>query len=144
MIVRGPRACLVIRDDLGWSCAAAVAVSCQQSPYELARSDDEARRSRADTLLLLLSVAEPVRQNPDAAQADASQVSQARVWIDAKRIVDVTLEIDGKPLGKFPAVRTPEVPRIHTRVATAERDSALIRADFSDARADRGGPDSRQ
>ena len=118
---------------LGWSCAGAALVGCHGSPYDIARSDSEALRSRADTLLFLLSVAEPVSlPNPEATVAQPSKVSHERLWIDAKRIVDVTIEIDGTPLGKFKAVHTPAAPTTGAGVATAERDSALIRADFSD------------
>ena len=129
MLTRWARALIIA---FGWSWAAAVAVGCHQSPYDLARSDDEALRSRADTLLLLLSVAEPVSPKHDATEAEPSEVSRERVWIDAKRIVDVTLEIDGTPLGKFKAVHIRAVPTAGAGVVTAERDSALIRADFSD------------
>jgi hypothetical protein len=59
----------------------------------------------------LLSVAEPVSlPNPEATVAQPSKVSHERLWIDAKRIVDVTIEIDGTPLGKFKAVHTPAGP----------------------------------
>ena len=129
MLTRWARALIIA---FGWSCAALVAVGCHQSPYDLARSDDEALRSRADTLLLLLSVAEPVSPKPDATEAELPEVSRERVWIDAKRIVDVTLEIDGTPLGKFKAVHTRAARTAGAGVVTAERDSALIRADFSD------------
>jgi hypothetical protein len=44
-------------------------VGCHQSPYDIARSDSEALRSRADTLLFLVSVAEPVSPTRETADA---------------------------------------------------------------------------
>jgi len=104
--------------------ALALGTGCRQSAYDIARRDDEALRSKVDTLLLLVSVANAERAEP----------APGPHYVDASRIVDVTLAIDGKPLGKFRTVRS-EVGRPAValdRVVTAEQDAALVRADFAE------------
>lgn len=75
-------------------------------------------------MLLLVSVAPALR--PDAALGPS--------FVDADRIVEVGLALDGHPLGKFrTAQRGPARPgSALERLVTAERDAALVRADFGE------------
>jgi len=104
--------------------ALALAAGCRGSAYDIARRDDEGLRSKVDTLLLLVSVANPARGEP---------VPGPR-YVDASRIVDVTLAVDGKTLGKFLTVRSDpaRASAALDRVVTAEQDAALVRADFGE------------
>lgn len=107
--------------------ALALGTGCRGSAYDIARRDDEGLRSKVDTLLLLVSVANA----PTAAGAEPAPGPR---YMDASRIIDVTLAVDGKPLGKFRTVRGEgsKAPAALDRVVTAEQDAALVRADFAE------------
>ena len=116
------------------ACAALLGSGCHRSPYDIARSDDEGLRSRADTLLLLVSIANSERSQPEREPEREPAIAPRPSFVEAHRIVDVTLAVDGKPLGKF---RTVQGAQAHAagapeRTVTAERDAALVRADFAE------------
>lgn len=105
------------------SCAT-FAAGCRQSAYDIARRDDEELRNKVDTLLLLVSVAPAARPEPALGPS----------FVEQSRIVEVALTLDGNPLGKF---RTVQRGPAHggsalDRLVTAERDAALVRADFGE------------
>jgi len=104
--------------------AMSFATGCHRSPYDIARRDDEALRSKVDTLLLLVSVASEERHEPALGPR----------FVDASRIVDVTLAVDGERLGKFRTVQSAPASAAGgpQRVVTAEKDAALVRADFGE------------
>src|SRR6186713_1978683 len=79
--------------------ALAFGTGCHGSAYDIARRDDEGLRSKVDTLLLLVSVA-------NAANTAGAEPVPGPRYVDASRIVDVTLAVDGKPLGRFQTVRS--------------------------------------
>lgn len=101
--------------------ALALATGCRGSAYDIARRDDEGLRSKVDTLLLLVSVANPASAEP----------APGPRYVDAGRIIDVTLAVDGKALGKFHTVSS-ESAKALSRIVTAEQDAALVRADFAE------------
>ena len=104
--------------------ALVLVAGCSRGAYDIARRDDEGLRSKVDTLLLLVSVANAERPEP----------APGPRYVDASRIIDVTLAVDGKPLGKFRTVQSDgsKAPAALERVVTAEQDSALVRADFAE------------